>query len=210
MMAGGEHVLVFEASLLKGLNGFSTEIIPVLATILAPGASRFLPRDEVEDDPRLKQIIPYLVLTWKDKVWRYRRGKRGSESRLHALWSLGLGGHVNPGDETLFSPGPAAYGRAWRRELGEEVEVRSPYRHRIVGLINDDRHPVGQVHFGVVHHLRLDRPDLSPREATITRGQMVTLDTVQAEADGLETWSQLLLPHLAGWLNGPAGPGGRS
>ncbi len=209
-MAGGEHVLVFEASLLTDFEGFSTEITPILAAVLSPEVSRFLPRDRVEDDPRFKQIIPYLVLTWGGRVWRYRRGKRGSESRLHALWSLGLGGHVNPGDETLFSVGPAAYGRAWRRELGEEVEVRSPFRHRIVGLINDDRHPVGRVHLGVVHHLRLARPDIKPREATITRGKMVTLDEVKAEADGLETWSQLLLPHLAGWLNGPDGKGERS
>jgi predicted NUDIX family phosphoesterase len=203
-----EHVLVFSASILKGFDGFTTEITPILARVLSPGVSRFLPRDEVEDDPRYKQIIPYLVLTSNDMVWRYRRGKRGSESRLHDKWSLGLGGHVNPGDETLFSLGPAAYARAWRRELDEEVEVGSPYSHRIVGLINEDHNPVGRVHLGVVHHLRLARPDVKPREATITRGGMVSLEEVKAEADRLETWSRHLVPHLAGWM-GPADAGGR-
>jgi predicted NUDIX family phosphoesterase len=208
-MSGPEHVLVFEASILPDMDGFSTRITPILASILSPAVSRFMPRDQVEDDPRYKQIIPYLVLTAGDRVWRYRRGKRGSESRLHAKWSLGLGGHVNPGDETLFSLGPAAYGRAWRRELVEEVRVGSPFSHRIVGLLNEDHNPVGRVHFGVVHHLRLDTADVSAREATITQGKMVGLDQVQAEADRLETWSQHLVPHLAGWMR-EAGDGGRT
>jgi len=207
-MPGPEQVLVFGAGVLEGrggLQGFSPEVGRWLGAVLSPGVSRFLPRDEVEDDPNFKQIIPYLVLSFGDRVWRYRRGKRGTEARLHAKLSLGLGGLVNPGDETLFSLGPAAYGRAWRRELGEEVDIQGGFRHRVVGLLHDGRDPVGRVHFGVVHHLRLTRPEVRSREAAITRGELVTLDRVRAEADRLETWSQLLLPHLPGWLAGDGG-----
>ncbi|MBU0515732.1 MAG: hypothetical protein KJ621_13265, partial [Proteobacteria bacterium] len=117
-MPGPEQVLVFEAGILErrgGVQGFSPQVDRWLGAILSPGVSRWLPRAEVENDPNFKQIIPYLVLSFGGLVFRYRRGKRGAERRLHAKFSLGLGGHVNPGDETLFSLGPAAYGRAWRR-----------------------------------------------------------------------------------------------
>src|SRR4051812_50009181 len=110
----------------------------------------YRPRSEVEDDPSLKQIIPYVVLQCEDSVFCYTRGKSQGEARLHRRRSLGVGGHVAEADadgKRSFE----AYEMAMRRELDEEVEVQSPGRMRLMGLINDDSTPVGQVHLGVVH-----------------------------------------------------------
>ncbi len=54
-----------------------------------------------------------------------------------------------------------------RRELDEEVVIDTPYTETIVGLINDDETPVGQVHLGVVHLCDVEQPNVRPREADI-------------------------------------------
>ena len=131
--------------------------------LLVPELMEYRPRSEVEDDPSLKQIIPYVVLRCDDAVFCYTRGKSQGEARLHRRRSLGVGGHVAEADaegRRSFE----AYEMAMRRELDEEVEVKSPGAMRLVGLINDDSTPVGQVHLGVVHVLELERPLVSPRE----------------------------------------------
>ena len=70
----------------------------VLRTIHA--TSEYRPRAEIEDDPELQQIIPYCVVHHSDDETYLltRRLRRSSEKRLHHLYSLGIGGHVNPGD----------------------------------------------------------------------------------------------------------------
>ncbi len=46
-----------------------------------------------------------------------------------------------------------------RRELDEEVIIDTAYAEKIVGLINDDETPVGQVHLGVVHLCDVEQPE---------------------------------------------------
>ena len=198
-----ELVLVFETKLLEDLGPFQGVRVgpePMLSILLDPQNNRFMPRQQAENDPAYKQIIPYIVLAGRGQVFIYRRGKRGGEDRLHDKLSIGLGGHVNPEDETLFSMGPEAYHRAVERELFEEVEIEGGFRNRIVGLINDDSDPVGRVHFGVVHLFELTRPRAKSNESPITRGRFEPLSRIEGQPDRLETWSSLLLPHLPTWL----------
>src|SRR4051795_7977285 len=145
-----ERVLVVPAAELDRLGrfqGFSPEADRYLSALLAPGLATFRPRSEVEDDPTLKQIIPYVVFRSGGSVFCYTRGGSGGEARLRRLLSLGVGGHVAEADAdgrvTLD-----AYELALRRELDEEVEISSPGSIRRVGLINDDSTPVGRVHLG--------------------------------------------------------------
>ena len=46
------------------------------------------------------------------------------------------------------------------RELSEEDDIDGGWGDRVIGLINDDRAPVGQVHLGVVHLVELAQPRL--------------------------------------------------
>jgi predicted NUDIX family phosphoesterase len=190
-----ERVLVVPAAELDRLGrfqGFSGEAERYLSALLAPGLGTFRPRSEVEDDPSLKQIIPYVVFRAGGAVFCYTRGKSQGEARLHRLRSLGVGGHVAEED----AGGRAtldAYEAALRRELDEEVAVASDGTVRRVGLINDDSTPVGRVHLGVVHLYDLAEPAVTPREDGLAEPGFVPLDDLRGQADRFETWSQICL-----------------
>ena len=67
-----------------------------LETVYAKGF--FAERDAVEEDPSLKQVIPYAVIARAGGIFCFRRSNRGGERRLFGLRSIGVGGHVNPED----------------------------------------------------------------------------------------------------------------
>ena len=190
-----ERVLVVPGSELDRLGrfqGFQGDAGRYLSALLVPELMEYRPRSEVEDDPRLKQIIPYVVLKCDGAVFCYTRGKSQGESRLHRRRSLGVGGHVAEQDaegRRSFE----AYEMAMRRELDEEVEVKSPGRMRLVGLINDDSTPVGSVHLGVVHLIELERPEVHPREEGLAEPEFVPLADLHKSWDEFETWSQICI-----------------
>ena len=195
-----ERVLVVPAAELDRLGrfqGFSEEADRYLGALLVPELAHFRPRSEVEDDPSLKQIIPYVVFRCGDSVFCYTRGKSQGEARLHRLRSLGVGGHVAEGD----AEGRAtleAYEMALRRELDEEVAVGSDGRIRRVGLINDDSTPVGQVHLGVVHVYDVESPAVTPREDGLAEPEFLPLAELRRRRDGFESWSQICIDELLG------------
>jgi predicted NUDIX family phosphoesterase len=196
--SGEERVLVVPAAALDRLGrfqGFSPEAERYLATLLVPELMDYRPRREVEDDPSLKQIIPYVVFRCTSEVFCYTRGKTQGEARLHKLRSLGVGGHVSEADaggrKTLD-----AYESALRRELDEEVVVTSPGRLHMVGLINDDATPVGQVHLGVVHVFELERPGVLPREDGLAEAEFLSLREIWSLRAEFETWSQICIEAL--------------
>lgn len=173
-------------------QGFSAEVDRYLESLLVFGVAEFRPRAAMEIDPAYKQIIPYVVLGCGESVFCYRRGTSQGEARLHRKRSLGIGGHVEEIDADGRA-GPDAYELALRRELDEEVEIRSPGVLRRVGMINDDSTPVGQVHLGVVHVYELERPDVAAREEGLAEGGFVALEEALADRDSFETWSQIYL-----------------
>ncbi len=90
----------------------------------------FVRRADAEDDPALKQVIPYLVLRDGERWFLMRRTRAGGDARLHDRWSIGVGGHLNPGDGDV----PGGLAREWAEELIADFEPDySP-----VGLLNDD------------------------------------------------------------------------
>ncbi len=194
-----QMVLVFQADLLDRIGrfqGYRLDADRYLKTVLDPANNRFMERDKAEQDARFKQLIPYVVLRFRDSVFSYVRGKKASESRLRAMRSIGLGGHIEPDDRTLFHSDEALYGEAARREVEEEVDLRSPYREHIVGLLNDDSTEVGRVHFGIVHVWDLAEPLARKREGQITQSGFVSLSDLSADNAPLETWSRLTLRVL--------------
>src|SRR5712664_282614 len=101
-----ERVLCFERKFLEELGvfqGLSMEIEKYLPVITAASNLTYLNRSEAEQDKRYKQLIPYILLICDDKILRYRRGKGGQETRLHGLYSVGVGGHISEEDHGLFS-----------------------------------------------------------------------------------------------------------
>ncbi len=199
MAAPNENVLVVRRELfdqLGGFHGLNFEPQRYLDVLLGRGNNHFLSRALAETDPTHKQIIPYALLACGDRVLHYVRGKKAGEQRLVAKGSIGIGGHMNDEDESLFAWDEQAYRAGVEREVNEEVQIDSPFEDRIVALLNDDTTEVGRVHLGVVHVFRLAEEKVQKREAMITNLAFLTKGELQERRSNLETWSQICVDHL--------------
>src|SRR5258708_30372768 len=124
-MAMEERVLCFERKLFEQLGlfqGLSLEIEKYLPVVTSPSHILYRNQSEAEQYRRYKQRIPYVLILCGDRILRYRRGKGGQETRLHGLYSVGVGGHISEEDHGLFS-NAFGYQEGMRRELMEEVAV---------------------------------------------------------------------------------------
>jgi predicted NUDIX family phosphoesterase len=158
------------------------DIGATLALIAAEGEYR--PRHEAEDDPTWKQVIPYLLLRDGGRLFLMRRTSAGGDARLHERWSIGVGGHLGPADGSVEE--------GLHREFVEELVADWRPELRPLGLLNDDRTPVGQVHLGIVFETDAAGRAVAVRETHKLSGRFVESDEVLAGYEHLETWSQLL------------------
>lgn len=200
-MATEEQVLVIERSVLEQegmFQGLNFDVDRYLKRIFAIGVPRFIPRSAAEDNPDFKQLIPYVIMSCEGKCLSYVRGKRAGEKRLVGNRSIGIGGHINPVDESpLFDTDyREVYLSAVTREVAEEVNVETPHSNRIVALLNDDSNEVGQVHLGVVHCWTLDTPAVTRREQMINQLTFMTPAELQQHRETLETWSAFCLDGI--------------
>lgn len=187
-----EAVLVVPRGALMGPAGWHGVLDrgaePYLAVIAREG--RFAPRAAMEVDPRFKQVIPYLVLRDRGRFFLMRRTRAGVDERLHDRYSIGVGGHLNPGDVDL------AGGLA--REWAEELDAPFIPAFRFVGLLNDDGTEVGRVHVGVVFAAEADGRRVAVRETGKLEGRFAPPRDVLAVHARMETWSQLVFDFLGG------------
>jgi predicted NUDIX family phosphoesterase len=179
-------------------QGVQADVARYFPRILEPQYTRFIPRSQAEQDPSWKQLIPYVLIRKGDTYLHYVRGKGSGEKRLVAKGSIGIGGHINHRDESLFQAGLDFYEEALQRELHEELRMDGHFRTRIIALLNDDETPVGQVHLGVVHLCELTDENVSKGEACITDLRFLTLPELVARRDQMETWSQICLDFVTG------------
>jgi predicted NUDIX family phosphoesterase len=194
-----ENILVIKRSLLDQLgsvHGLNFEPRKYLDAILSRGNNLFLPREQAEHDPSHKQIIPYALITFEGKVLHYVRGKKAGEQRLVAKGSIGIGGHMNEADESLFALDEAAYRAGVEREVNEEIKIDTNFEDRIVALLNDDTTDVGRVHLGVVHVFKLAEPKVEKNETMITGLAFLNKEELIARRESLESWSQICLDSL--------------
>jgi len=199
MNAPDENVLVIRRSLfdqLGSFQGLNFEPAKYLNMLLSRGNNFFLPRAQAEKDPMHKQIIPYVLLAFKNKVLYYVRGKKAGEQRLVAKGSIGIGGHMNETDESLFALDEQAYRTGVEREVNEEIKIDTQFEDRIVALLNDDTTEVGQVHLGIVHIFHLAEQKVEKREAMITNLSFLTRAELMARRESLESWSQICVDSL--------------
>jgi predicted NUDIX family phosphoesterase len=185
-----ELVLGLPRARLMGAAGWRGVLVGDLAPWLGRIAEegRFRPRDEAEHDPDWKQVIPYLVLRDRGRIFLMRRTRAGSDARLHERWSIGIGGHLNPGDGDVLG--------GLGREFAEELDADWEPEFHLVGLLNDDSDPVGAVHLGVVYAAEAAGRAVSVRERHKLEGTFVAPIEVLRVYDRLETWSSLLYDFL--------------
>jgi predicted NUDIX family phosphoesterase len=196
-MATEERVLCFERKLLEELGvfqGLSLDIEKYLPVLTSSSNILYLNRNEAEQDKRYKQLIPYVLVVCRDRILRYRRGRGGQETRLHGLYSVGIGGHISEEDHGLFS-NDRGYQEGMRRELMEEVAI-DEVRETPVALINDDSTDVGSVHFGVVHVMRVENESVAGRRSGIVAPEFVPMAEAARDPSGYESWSRFCLENL--------------
>jgi len=191
----GEHVLVVPRSCVIGQgpwNGFRPgESDGLLEAIVRE--ARYEARATVESDPRWKQLIPYLIVRDAPRYLLMRRTQAGADARLHDLWSIGVGGHINPGDGGVVG----GLEREWR----EEIEAGFAPHPRFLGLLNDDSTPVGRVHVGLVFATDAAGQAVAIRETNKLEGGFASAEEVRAVKSSLESWSRLVFEQL----DSPAG-----
>ncbi len=196
-----ENVLVIPRSLFDRIGAFHGLHSPVdryLSEFLKKENNFFVPRSKAEDDPSLKQIIPYAIFRCGGKILHYTRGSQSGEKRLVAKASIGIGGHINDTDESLFSFDDSTYHAAVRREISEELRLPGGFTERAVALLNDDSTEVGKVHLGVVHLVDLTSEDVRAGEKAIAELGFATREELLLKREGFETWSQIVLDGLPG------------
>ncbi len=195
-MPTDERVLCVPAEHFRAVGyfqGFRRADEAYRAALLAPSQFAFHPRSAVETDPSFKQLIPYVVLRCGGELFHYRRGASGTEARLRALRSVGIGGHISEADA---AGGADPYRAGMLREVTEEVVIGCGYAERLLGFINDDRTLVGSVHLGVVHLFELETRQAAPREDSLADAGFAPLAELKEARDQFETWSQFVLGEL--------------
>jgi predicted NUDIX family phosphoesterase len=188
----GELVLVVPRAVIvpgDGWRGLRRGGVEAALEVIARDG-RFVSRSAAEEDPTHKQVIPYLVLRDGERWFLMRRTRAGGDARLHGLWSIGVGGHVNPGDGGVLG----GLGREWTEELVADFEP--PFTP--IGLLNDDTTPVGAVHIGVVYAADADGRPVTIRETDKLSGAFASTVEVAEVRDGMETWSRLTFEAMAG------------
>lgn len=153
----------------------------------------FLARKDVEQDANYKQLIPYVVLSHENSVFSYRRGKLAREKRLMGKYSIGVGGHVSVRDPTLFW---TDYEEGLRREMNEEIEIRSKYEMKMVALLNDDSDKVGKFHLGIVYIAQLESPLVVAKEKSICEAKFLSIPDLRKNIDKYESWSRICICEI--------------
>ncbi len=188
-MSGEQVYVVPRESLMDGAGwyGLRTDDLAIfIAAVERDG--RYEPRAAMEIDPAFKQIIPYLVLRDGQRYFLMQRTAAGGDARLHGRYSIGVGGHLNPGDGGLIG--------GLRREWDEELVADFVPDFRLLALLNDDTTPVGAVHLGAVYVADADGRSVAIRETDKLTGGFASPAEVAGVAHHLETWSALAFEFL--------------
>ena len=172
-------------------QGLIKENSEVLKRIVQNGL--FRKRSELEEDPSFKQVIPYAVISNNESFCLFKRRSGQTEKRLHNKLSLGVGGHMNPGnsresdDQYLINE--------LKRELFEEVRLLNGCAIEdieFIGFINDDTIPVGRVHIGLLYNIHVSSKNVVINETDKMTADWVDKPDLAEFYEGMETWTKII------------------
>jgi len=170
-------------------KGLIKENSEVLKRVVQKGL--FRKRVELEEDPSFKQIIPYAIISNKESFYLFKRTSGQTEQRLHNKFSLGVGGHMNPGDSKESKEQYLI--NELKRELFEEVVLLNECvieDIEFIGFLNDDSIPVGRVHIGLLYNIRVSNKDVHINETDKMTADWVDKPDLAEFYGGMETWTK--------------------
>jgi len=166
----------------------------------------FRKRNELEEDPSFKQIIPYAVITHKEpkrsgvrrsqSFFLFKRTSGQTELRLQNKLSLGVGGHMNPGN-SMESKEQYLINEL-KREFFEEVKLLNGcYIEDIefIGFINDETIPVSRVHIGLLYNIRVSSKDVYIYETDKMTAAWIEKPNLAEFYEGMETWTKIAFDY---------------
>lgn len=188
-----EQVLVVDRKALEAMlppGEFTTEGVEEIRAFLLK-EHFFMEREKAEYDNTVKQIIPYVILRRGEQYYLLRRLKKQTEARLHDKLSLGVGGHINPGEAAEGDVLEAGL----MRELTEEVAVETVRSLRCVGFLNENNGGVSDYHAALVYLLEAEG-EVSVLETEKMSGAWTSVPDLREVLDRLETWSRIVVEQV--------------
>ena len=156
----------------------------------------FLERSKLEDDEDYQQLIPQIVLKVGKKIFIHKIAQKGNESRLHDLFPIFLGGHVDEGDLSIEE--------AADREFNEEIEYKGKIiKKEFQGLVKLHDNEVDRVHTGLVWIYEGDGLLWKHRkDECLVDGKFVLISDLDKYKEKMTYWSRIFLPELKKLVDG--------
>ena len=125
-----------------------------------------------------------------NKLFIHRIPMTGSEDRLHDLWPIFLGGHVEESDLNIEE--------AADREFNEELHYGGNIlRKEFVGVVNLQDNAVNSVHAGLVWAFMGDSENFeNTGDDGVIDGKFVTWEEAEKMLDQMSYWSRVAFPEL--------------
>lgn len=169
-------------------------------------------RSTCETDKSKLQLIPYITVVDKEngKFFTYQRGKQGNEGRLHDLYSIGLGGHI----EKAPTEGVSLFDVVTENvlaELNEEAGISPTQKLKntiLTKLLHDDfvlifstKSPVEEVHLALWICIELNSEELTQfEEGNILEPKWYSVeefdDMLATTQSRLENWTAVCYDKL--------------
>lgn len=205
------------------------------ASMCTPGVAQLRRRGDMEENEKFVQPIPYAVLYHVDSkmmeaammsiekdspdyyesvyLLSYKRGTEGGETRLHNMYSVGFGGHINSADVvSAFSNYASNSGSAIElecaaRELREELGVdittsadvildASPSSLCTPYVFYDDSSKVSSRHICKALYFEVrDMDAIKAEEDCIKKLTWVPLKELYENMDNMESWSKIVVAY---------------
>jgi predicted NUDIX family phosphoesterase len=150
----------------------------------------YMPRAHAETNSAYKQIIPYLLFTYDQKLFVMQRKNTASEQRLANQFSVGIGGHIRKEDIVDNNIMSWAY-----REFQEEITYHGTMENLPLGVLNDDTSDVGKVHLGMIILIKGNSDQINIKDEHKS-GTLLTIEECKKLYSNMENWSKICFDFL--------------
>jgi len=159
-------------------------------------------RSVAESDQDVIQVIPCGVLRFKNEILLLRRRESNKKHRLNDAYVLWAGGHIRRED---INQGRAVEENCLRRELKEELWIKSEFSYKPICCVYDTSSPKSAQHLALVYEVSIASPEVSVHMQTEFKefkegkgkgasGKFFPIDSIERKyVDQMERWSVLLL-----------------